>query len=111
MPTVTYSRQTIRSQFQANSYTNGNQLAPDVLGLENGGYVVAYNNSDINNGFILLEFYNSAGTNVSSWTIPYTGSSTDAVGAPSLTQLDNGNVLVVWDDGNPSYDGVRGTIS
>jgi hypothetical protein len=54
--TVVYSLQTLESQFQANSNTSGDQLAPDVLGLSNGGYVVAYNNGNINLGFICLRF-------------------------------------------------------
>jgi Ca2+-binding RTX toxin-like protein len=112
---VAFSLETIRSQFQANTWVDGNQLAPDVLGLSNGGYVVAYNNADINNGFILLDFYSASGESFVR-SIPYTidgadgYSSTDAVGAPSLTELKNGNVVVVWADPNATSPGIRATI-
>ena len=60
--TVTYQLETIQTEFRANTYTSGNQLAPDVLGLSNGGYVVAYNNDPLSYGFILLNFYDANGT-------------------------------------------------
>ena len=115
MPTVTYSLETLRSQFQANSWEDDNQLAPDVLGLSNGGYVVAYNNVDASNGYILVDFYDAAGNNFG-YSIPYTVDggdtfgSTDAVGAPSLAQLSNGNVVVVWADKNATSPGIRASI-
>ena len=115
MPVVTYSLETLESQIQANSWETDDQLAPDVLGLSNGGYVVAYNNVDASNGYILLDFYDAAGHS-SGFSIPYTVDgtntfdSTDAVGAPSLAQLSNGNVVVVWADSNATSAGIRATI-
>src|SRR5262245_17649415 len=116
--TVTYSLETTRSTFQVNTWTFGpTKLAPDVLGLSNGGYVVAYNNGNINNGYILLDFYDAAGNNLNGgWVGAYTNdaggsfNSTDAIGAPSLTQLDDGNIVVVWADLSVTGSGIRGSV-
>jgi Ca2+-binding RTX toxin-like protein len=114
--TVTYSLETIRSQFQANSYTLHDQLAPDVLGLSNGGYAVAYNNVSVyTGGYILVDFYHASGSSYGV-TIPFEidgsdfGSSTYAWGASSLTQLENGNIVLVWTDFSATGDGMRATI-
>ena len=108
--TVTYSLQVAQSdEFQANTYESGDQLAPDALGLSNGGYVVAYNNWEVSDGFIVLDFYNADGASVGGYSIPYTPP-TGAVGAPTLAQLSNGNVLVVWEDNDAAHHGLLGTI-
>ena len=83
-------------EFQANTCEFDNQLAPDVLGLSNGGFVVAYNSDGISHP-VLLEFYDANGQNVADTVIAY-NSANITVGQPSLTELANGNVLVVWDD-------------
>src|SRR6266545_1192308 len=102
--TVTYSLGTIQAEFQANSFETQNQLAPDVLGLANGGYVVAYNNASLSNGAIRLDFYDSDHHLIGTFRDAFdNAATTDAVGAPSLAQLSNGNVVVVWDDDNPAH--------
>src|SRR3954451_8103177 len=97
--TVSYSRTDLKADFQTNTYTPGNQLAPDVLGLANGGLVSAYNNGDLADGSILLEFYDAGFNMIAGPSGPYEfPPGTKAIGQPSLTQLSNGNVLVVWED-------------
>jgi len=57
--TVTYSQVT-RGPFQANSFEFGAQLAPDVLGLSDGGFVFAHNNVDLADGTVELTFFEDA---------------------------------------------------
>src|SRR5687768_2340844 len=96
--TSSFSLNTVKPEFTANTFTPNNQMLPDVLHLDNGGYVVAYNNQSATHGYILLDFYNSNSTlTQASVRFPYdTIANTSASGAPSMTQLANGNVVVVW---------------
>ena len=93
--TSTYTRNIVKSEFQANSFETGNQLAPDATGLSNGGFAVAYNNGNINDGEIVVDFYDAAHERIGNFRIPHDGD-TKAVGQPQVVQLDNGNVLVTW---------------
>ncbi len=92
--TKTYQRAAVvqQSNFQTNSYTSGDQWTPEVLGLSNGGFVSAYVNQAAN-PFIRLNFYDA------DFNLIGTDQSVDdfnVQGQPSLTELANGNVLVVW---------------
>lgn len=105
----------VSSHFEhtANTFTLGPQLAPDVLGLSGGGHVVAYNNTSLTSGLILLDFYDADLDSVGAVSIPFDDSATtDAAGEPSVTQLANGNVLVVWDEQNDtnSEAGIKGAL-
>ncbi|MFI0843493.1 calcium-binding protein [Mesorhizobium sp. IMUNJ 23232] len=95
--TSTYTRNVIKSEFQANSFETGNQLLPDVTGLSNGGFAVAYNNGNINDGEVVVDFYDAAHEPVGAFHIPYENG-TMAVGQPQVIELSNGNVLVTWVD-------------
>src|ERR671913_1118872 len=97
--TVTYNRTHVHSDFRTNHSNIGDQFAPDVLGLSDGGFVSAYNNPGSG---IELQFYN-AGFNGMLGLLPFDGI-TLAAGQPSLTQLANGNVLVVWDENDQTND-------
>ncbi|MFI0843767.1 calcium-binding protein [Mesorhizobium sp. IMUNJ 23232] len=113
--TISRTMKVLQSEFTANSYNFGNQLAPDALGLSNGGFVVAYNNNSLSDGAIRLDFYDADQTIIGTSKVPYKGTHTDAVGEPSLTELAGGKVLVVWDDNNETnadnYDpGLKGAI-
>jgi hemolysin type calcium-binding protein len=103
---------TFSGEFRANSVTTFSQLAPDALGLSNGGFVVAFNNGNIANGLIQLDFYDGQGLHVTAGTPFDSAATTDAVGEPSLTELANGNVLVVWDENNDtgSQAGIKGAL-
>ncbi len=103
---TTYTRSALKSDFLTNGYLTGNQLAPDVLGLSNGGFVSAYNNAE---HAIVLDFYDASFSIIAGQQTPFSGA-TKAAGQPSLTQLTNGNVLVVWDDNAPESPGLRGHL-
>ena len=51
------------------------------------------------NDTALVTFYDSDFNQVSSFSTPYADSNVYLEGAPSITQLANGNVVVVWDEG------------
>ena len=106
--TTTFNTTTTTSQFGVNTFTSGTQIMPDVVGLDNGGFAVAYNTASGN--FILLDFYDANSNAVGSFRIPYDDANTEPPGKPSLTKLTNGNVLVVWDDNNPAETGMLGRI-
>ncbi|MEQ1956065.1 hypothetical protein [Mesorhizobium sp. CN2-181] len=107
--TSTYTRTIIKSEFQANSFETGNQLAPDVTGLSNGGFAVAYNNGNISNGEVLVDFYDAAHERMGTFNVAYFGA-TDAVGQPQVTELANGNVLVTWVDAEAPLLNLRGHL-
>jgi hypothetical protein len=107
--TSTYTHNVIKSEFQANSFETGNQLAPDITGLSNGGFAVAYNNGNINNGEVLVEFYDAAHVRLGTFKVPYFGT-TDAVGQPQVIELANGNVLVAWVDAEAPLLNLRGHL-
>lgn len=106
--TTTFNNTTTTFQFGVNTFTPGTQILPDVLGLNNGGFVAAYNTA--NGNFILLNFYDANSNQVGSFRVPYDDANTEPPGKPSLTKLANGNVLVVWDDNNPAESAMLGRI-
>ncbi|WP_394889493.1 calcium-binding protein [Mesorhizobium sp. AaZ16] len=107
--TIDYDLVTLRSQFQANTFVTWKQWTPDVLGLSNGGYVVAYNNGPDFGWAMKLDFYGADGLLLAGAVTPNAGS-TAAGGEPSLTELDNGNVLMIWDDNSSGNLGQQATI-
>ena len=94
-------------EFQANTYEFDNQQAPDVLGLSNGGSVVASIPTDRHP--LMLDFYDANGQIVADSVTAY-DSPNITVGQPSLTELANGNVLVVWDDEAATGVGLKGRL-
>jgi Ca2+-binding RTX toxin-like protein len=106
--TVTYNTVLVGGEsngdFQTNTFELLNQLAPDALGLSGGGFVSAYNSESLSNGFITLNFYSPAQKVIGTHRFAF-DSDSDAVGQPKLTELANGNVLVVWDDDNSGDSG------
>src|SRR5688572_21372250 len=111
--TVKFGLNTVKGEFTANTHTLSDQLAPDALGLSDGGFAVAYNNGSVTNGLILLDFYDSELNHVGGVGIPFDSTATtDAIGEPSLTELANGNVLVVWDENNDGAGeaGIKGAL-
>jgi hypothetical protein len=104
--TRTIARNILKDEFTVNSITANNEILPDVLGLSNGGFVVAYQQTSAQPR-IALDFYNAAFNDLLGSNL--IGSVT-AAGQPSLTQLTNGNVLVVWQEDQPGDAGIRGQI-
>ena len=66
----------------------------DVTALQNGGFVIANQDAfSVTDTEIDLRFFNSAGVQTASLDI----ASTENDRNPSVTTLDNGNVVVVWE--------------
>ncbi len=106
---VTYSLESTLNETIANTYTTYDQLLPDVTGLSNGGYVVAYNNRDATDGFMGLNFYDADSNVIGTYKLPYSAPHS-GIGEPSITQLSNGNVLVVWDENQAGEEGLKGQL-
>jgi hypothetical protein len=64
----TYSQVVTKTEFQANSFEAGNQLLPDVTGLSNGGFAVAYTTAI---GAPLVEFYDPGHQLIGQYHIPF----------------------------------------
>ncbi len=107
--TSSFSLATVRSEFIANSFPLGNQTLPSVQHLSNGGFVVAYNSQIGGDGSILLDFYDSNSNRINATPRATYDSlaTTSASGQPTLTQLADGNVLVVWSNLDPANLGLR----
>ena len=89
--------------FQLNSHESANQLAPDVLGLSGGGFDCAYNNYSLTGGYVFVDFYDSEGVPTNAQHA-WANVATTAIGQPKLAELENGNVVVVWEDDNTTND-------
>jgi hypothetical protein len=88
-----------------NSIAIGSQHSPDVLALDNGGFVAAYRTEG---GTLALDFFNDGGGHIAQ-RLPHAGA-TLPYGVPSLTQLSNGNVLIVWAESDPGSPGLKGRL-
>jgi Ca2+-binding RTX toxin-like protein len=107
--TTAFNSNTVVSQFDVNTYAPGDQTLPDVLALDNGGFISAYNT--VPGNFILLNFYDADANPVgNSYRLPYDDTNTEPPGKPLLTKLANGNVQMVWDDNNPAESELVGRI-
>jgi FG-GAP-like repeat/RTX calcium-binding nonapeptide repeat (4 copies) len=104
-----FSLYTPHAAFTANTFTAGEQMLPQVLGLSNGGFLVAYNNQDAGDGYILLDFYDADGNHLDVGVrTPHNSlPGATAVGIPSLAQLSDGNIVVVWADHDPNNFGLN----
>ena len=104
--TAGYTIVTTTNEFQANTSTTGDQRTPDALGLSGGGYVVA-NNSDrgVTGGRVVLDFYDAAGNHAANMGGD-TNLISNAIDDPTLIELANGNVVVIWEDDSAVNPGV-----
>ncbi|MFI0843906.1 calcium-binding protein [Mesorhizobium sp. IMUNJ 23232] len=109
--TSTYASNPVKHQFDANSFGLVDQLSPTVLALSNGGFVVAYNNHDTSDGYIMVDFYDSGFNRIGNYQdkIPSNGDTT-AIGQPTLTETSDGNVMLVWDENQSGEAGINGRI-
>ncbi len=107
--TTNLALEVLKTPFQANGFTKGNQLAPTVLGLSNGGFVVAYNNGDIDQGKVLLDFYGADLVKIGSTRSASPLPNSSATGQPTLTELPDGTVLVAWDENASNAQAIRGS--
>ena len=106
--------QPLADEFIANSLTNGHQYNPSIVGLEGGGFAVAWTSDDFNesgtalraryfdnNGSALFNSYNS---NFFDFHLNANNANGDQV-AVSLAATANGGIFAVWE----SADGVSDT--
>jgi Ca2+-binding RTX toxin-like protein len=105
--TIDYSVNQKKFDFQVNTFETGNQLRPEVVGLSNGGFAVAYNNGNTADGQITVDFYGADLERVSSYQTAYEGD-TKAVGQPSIIEQDNGTITVVWTEAQVGEEGIVG---
>jgi len=113
MPTISYGTESLLTTTTVNGFETDDQFLPDVIGLSNGGFAVTYgtnSSSDPGNDFPLITFYDSTFTQVASFATPYPDANIFMVGAPKITQLANGNVVVVWDEGGGGNNDTLATI-
>jgi hypothetical protein len=97
-----------KSNFQTNSYTGGSQLLPEVFALSNGGFVCAYANSDLPaEPFIKLNFYDAYFNPIG---LHQPVNDSNVASQPSLTELADGNVLIVWENLSPDRPGLQARL-
>jgi Ca2+-binding RTX toxin-like protein len=104
--TSTYQTNVTTSQFAANSFTTGDQLLPQVTGLSNGGFVVAYRSGAVGAGTVQVDFYDANHNRIGTYQTPNDGP-ISAMGAPQVIELASGGVLVAWKE---SGAGLKGHI-
>jgi Ca2+-binding RTX toxin-like protein len=112
--TVSYDTITTKAKFRASGPTFDTPDAHDILGLSGGGFVAAFAMDDPAEGRLFLNFYDAAHDVIGGAVVANenTATQTNTVGQPRLTELANGNVLVVWDENNDfeSDAGLKGHI-
>lgn len=83
-------------EMQANTTTLNEQSRSNVIGLDNGGWVVAWQSQNGNGVFdVYQQAYNSSGAKVGGETLVNTVTSSDQFD-PAITALDNGRWVVTW---------------
>ena len=109
--TTTYAFDLTRPEFIANSNGTGNvQSFSNVTALNGGGFALTYVTDNATNDVPYLSMYSTATGVESPLVLPYDGSGTGLQGEPVITQLANGNVLVVWKEGVGGGNNIVATI-
>jgi Ca2+-binding RTX toxin-like protein len=94
---------TVPTEFRVNSTTRGNQNAPTITGLTDGGYVASwvFEHADGSRG-IYLQRYDAQGLAVNGEIRASTNVFTTGLNPldPSITGLDGGGFVVVWTEIN-----------
>jgi tRNA(Arg) A34 adenosine deaminase TadA/methionine-rich copper-binding protein CopC len=97
----------VGGSFQVNTTEANNQLSPDVVGLNDGGYVVVWEteNASRTSWEIFSQRYDANGNRVGTETI-VNGSTTGDQSAPTITNLNNGGYAITWqgDNGDGNLD-------
>ena len=101
------------TEFQVNTYTAGVQANPSVTALSNGSFVATWNSTgqDSDDSIsIFAQMYNADGTTqgnefqVNTYTTYYQDN-------PSVTALNNGGFVVIWDSYGQDSDGSNGVYA
>lgn len=100
------------SEFKINNYTTDSQEAPVVAALDGGGFVVAWHGrtaSDSADG-IAARMFDAYGAAISS-EIDVNANTTSTQWKPTLSGLDDGGFIVVWEDLTSSTGGINAQIT
>ena len=99
----------VGGEFQVNSYTNGHQSGAAITGLLDGGFLITWRSQDQDgSGYgVYAQRYDVDGQSVGTEYLvnEYT---TDNQNNPTMTTLENGNVVVTWE--SYGQDGDQGGI-
>ena len=110
MITESYRTELTLSKSILNGFETGDQFLPDITGLSGGGFAVIYGNDDGSNDFPLITIYDADFNQVSAFTTPYADNDVFLQGGAIITQLTNGNILAIWDEGNSGDGSVLGAL-
>ncbi len=89
--------QMVGVESRASIPTTGDQANPEVTALLNGGYVVTYEDESVGHSRVVAVFYDAAG-NATSGQINVSGGGTNNMRSPEITTLNNGRVVIAWQD-------------
>ena len=84
-----------------NEFTEGQQIQPDVIGLSDGGFVVAWASQGQDGGGassygVVCQIYDSAGNKVPGQFLANFDYVADSQSGPSLAALEGGDFVVTW---------------
>ena len=85
----------VGTEFLANTQTTGSQATPNVTGLSNGGFVIAWQDQNSTSGDIKGQAYAANGTPTGSEFLINTVTSGNQ-NTPTITALANGGFVVAW---------------
>ncbi|MHA7871972.1 MAG: calcium-binding protein, partial [Hyphococcus sp.] len=110
MPTISYRYSNVKNNFVINGWTTDDQITPDVVAIDNGGFAVFYGTDDASFGGFNYPLYSFVDDDYNiDQTLPFTNyglpydeggaSLPDLQGAPKITRMTDGNLALVWDEG------------
>ena len=99
-------------EFVVNTTTSGDQTGPSITALSNGGFIVVWTDNSASGGdtsgfAVRAQVYDPNGLAYGSEILVNTTTSGDQLDA-KVTQLANGNFVVVWNDGSVTGDDTSG---
>ncbi len=101
----------VGSEFQVNTYTTSDQKFSEVTGLSDGGFIVTWESFGQDGSYqgIYMQRYDAGGIAVGSETLVNTTTYNRQM-APTITEIVNGNIVVVWSGRDSSSGGIKGQI-
>ncbi len=118
--TATYDFTNVLGPAIGNSFVIGTQFAPEVVALPDGGWAVLYGTTQLGDPvqeFPLVTIFNADGNvrpgingNFINPFSPVISANVDLLGAPSMTLLQDGRLLVVWDSLTQNGGSIVGSL-
>ncbi|WP_429213442.1 Ig-like domain-containing protein [Metapseudomonas resinovorans] len=84
------------SEFQVNTKTKGQQLAPSTTALPDGNFVVVWQSQDAGNLDVKAQLFNAEGMPIGQEFLVSTGMSAHSQSLPNITTLADGSFIAVW---------------